>query len=207
MAITFDQYYADNFERWVNLLAKRIRDRNEAEDRVQDIFTSLIPRKDFCEGLIERGAFDKYIQSAIGRQRAQIYREECRRPPTVSIDSDNIDFLSSIRDIQHGGEVTDEVELNSFYEAAVKCLGGGRKLSGGCFETVGELRQYIFVHHCRNGRTFQEIGELVELSHQNISTHFARIVTILTPMIEAFTGKKLKALGNDLNISGDIPMV
>ncbi len=191
MAITFDKYYANNFEKWVNLLAKRIKDRNEAEDRVQNIFISLIPRKDFCEGLIERGEFDKYIQSAVGRQRAQVYREQQRHPPTVSIDSDNIDFLSSIRDTQHGGEVTDSVELNSFYEAAVKCLGGGRKLSGDCFETVGELRQYIFVHYCRNGRTFKEIGDLVGLSHQNISIHFARIVTILTPMISASTKREL----------------
>ena len=190
MAISFEQYYAENFKKWVDLLTVRIKDRDEAEDRVQNIFTRLIPRKEFCEDLIAKREMDKYIQSAISRQRAQVYREQQKQIPTVSIDPNNIDFLSSIRDNRVGmGLCYDEVELNDFYETALKCLAKGRKLSGESFETVGELRQYIFVQYCRNGRTLQEIGELVGLSHQNISVHLGRIITILTPMISAFIGQ------------------
>ncbi len=189
---TFEQYYIRRFSYWVDLLTVRIKDRAEAEDRVQDIFTQLIPRKDFCEALIEKGEMDDYIGNAIGRQRAQVYREQQKQIPTTSIDPDNIDFLSSIRDNRVGmGLCYDEVELNDFYEAAVKCLAAGRKLPGGSFETVGELRQYIFIQYCRNGRTFKEIGKLVGLSLQNIAVHYERIVTILTPMISAFINRPL----------------
>ncbi|KKM20482.1 hypothetical protein LCGC14_1644970 [marine sediment metagenome] len=192
MVETFEQYYADKFEYWVDLLTVRIKDRAEAEDRVQDIFTGLITRKDFCEGLIEKGEMDDYIGDAIGRQRAQVYREKQRQVPTTSIDPDNIDFLSSIRDNRVGMRLCyDGVELNDFYETAIKCLVGGRKLPGGSFETVGELRQYIFIQYCQNGRTFKEIGELVGLSLQNIAVHYKRIVTILTPTIERFIGRGL----------------
>ena len=188
--MTLEQYYADNFEEYVNYLIGKLS-KEEAEDRVQNVFLSLFARKEFYNDLIEKGELGKYIQGAINRQPAQAFREKYRQVPTVSIDPDNIDFLSSIRDTQHGGEVTDEVELNDFYEAALKCLAKGRKLPGGSFETAGELRQYIFVQYCRNSRTLQEIGELVGLSHQNISVHYKRIVTILTPMISAFTEIKL----------------
>ena len=203
MAIeTFEQYYIRRFPYWVDLLTVRIKDRAEAEDRVQDIFTGLITRKDFCEGLIEKGEMDDYIGNAIGRQRAQVYREKQRQVPTTSIDSNNIDFLSSIRDNRAGMELCyDEVELNDFYETALKCLAKGRKLPGGSFETVGELRQYIFIQYCQNGRTFKEVGELVGLSLQNIAVHYERIVTILTPMISAFINKKIDGSRNDLNIS------
>jgi hypothetical protein len=195
MAITFEEYYEKTFGQYVNYLTGKLS-REEAEDRVQNVFLSLLPRKEFCEELIEKGELEKYIQGAINRQPAQVLREQYRRVSTVSLDADNIDFLSSIRDTQHGGEVTDEVELDNFYKTAVKCLASGRKLSGGSFETVGELWQYIFIQYCRNGRTFQEAGKLVGLSHQNISAHFARIVTILTPMIEAFIGRKIEGPGN-----------
>ncbi len=203
MAITFEQYYAENFEKWVGLLTARIKDHDEAEDRVQDIFTRLIPRKEFCKDLIEKGEMDKYIQGTLGRQRAQIYREQRRQVPTVSIGEHNIDFLSSIKrqspSVALGGfcpmsansKISGGIELNDFYDGAVKLLEDTRKITSDCgFETVGELRQYIFVQYARNGQTLQEIGEVVGLSHQNISVHYKRIVTILMPTIEAFIEKK-----------------
>ncbi len=200
--MTLDKYYSDNCTRLVLQLAKKIGNLEEAEDRVQNVFMSLFARKEFCEDLIAKKEFDKYVQGAINRQPAQVLREQYRQVPTVSIDSDNIDFLSSIRHNDNDWGLC-ERELKDFYEAAVECLAGGRKLPSGSFNTVGELRQYIFIQYCQNGRTFQEIGELVGLSLQNISLHFARIVTILTPMIEAFIGRKLNSKGNDLNIIGD----
>ncbi len=197
--MTLEEYYEKTFGQYVNYLTGKIS-REEAEDRVQNVFMSLFARREFCELLIEHDEFDRYVQGAINRQPAQALREQYRRVSTVSIDPDNIDFLSSIRDTQHGGEVTNEIELNDFYEeASVKLLENTRLLyDPSAFETVGELRQYIFVQYCRNNRTFPEIGKLVGQSHQSISLHFGRIVTILTPMIEAFIGKKLNGGGNDL---------
>ena len=198
----FEEYYADNFERWVKYLTRLIHDPEEAEDRVQNIFASFLPRKKFCEEIILRDedGFDRYVLRAIILQTAQIRRERDKRVPTVSIDADNIDLISSIRDNQVGMELCYEtVELNDFYNEAKKLLEDSRKLTSDCgFETVGELRQYIFIQYCRNGRTLDEIGELVGLSHQNISLHYGRIITILTPLIESFTKLKVNGGGNDL---------
>lgn len=184
--MTFEEYYEKTFGRYVDYLTGKLS-REEAENRVQDVFMSLLSRKELCEDLIEKGEFDKYVQGAINKQPAQMYREQYRRVPTVSIDSDNIDFLSSIRAKDNGG-VTDKVELNDFYGgASVKLLENTRLLpEPTAFETVGELWQYIFVQYCRNGRTLEEIGGSVSLTSQNISLHFTRIVTILTPMIRRF---------------------
>ena len=201
MAIeTFEQYYSDNFERWVKYLTRLIHNPEEAEDRVQDIFASFLPRKKFCEEIIQRDedGFDRYVLRAIILQTAQIRRERDKRVPTVSIDADNIDLISSIRDNRLNME-QQGIELNDLYETATKLLEDSRKLASDCgFETVGELRQYIFIQYCRNGRTLDEIGELVKLSHQNISLHYGRIITILTPLIESFTKLKVNSGGNDL---------
>ncbi len=184
--MTLEKHYADNFEKYVGYLTGKIS-REEAEDRVQNVFLSLFARKEFCELLIQQDEFDKYVQGAINRQPAQALREKYRQVPTISIEPDNIDFLSSIRDTQHGGEVTNEVELNDFYGRATKLLENPREPISDCgFETVGELRQYIFTQYCRNGRTFEEIGELVGQSFANVSKHYARIMTILTPTAERF---------------------
>lgn len=192
----FETYYSDTFQKWVDHLATKIGNREEAEDKVQEVFTRLFPRKDFCEDLIEKGEMDAYIQGAINLQPAQVFREQIRQVPTVSIDADNIDFLSSIR-ADHPDCEMGEIELDDFYETAIKLLENDRKLPDNSFETEGELWQYIFVQHCRNGRTFEEIRDFVGCSHQNISAHFKGIVTILTPLIKRFIGGKLNSPGNE----------
>ena len=190
--ITLEQYYDDNYIKWVNLLTAMIHDREEAEDRVQDIFISLLSRKEFCEGLIARGEMDKYLWCAVTRQRTQVFREQYKRVPTVSIDADNVDFLSSIQESNQDITATEKVELEDFYKEAVELLDNSRRLISECgFETVGEVRQYIFIQYVQNGRTFQEIGKLIGMTHQNISVHYKKIVVILTPMIEEFIGRKL----------------
>ncbi len=186
--MTLEEYYEKTFGRYVDYLTGKIS-REEAEDRVQNVFMSLFARKEFCEDLIAKGEFDKYVQGAINRQPAQALREQYRRVSTVSLDADNIDFLSSIR-ANHPDYEMEETELNDFYKAAIKLLENSRKLTSDCgFNTVGELRQYIFVQYCRNGRTLQEVGKLVGLSHQNISIHYKRIVTIIQPLVDAFVKK------------------
>ena len=196
MVTTFEKYYSDNHIKWVNLLAAMIHDKEEAEDRVQDIFVSLIPRKEFCENLIAKGNMDKYLWTSVAHQRAQVFRKQYKQLPTVSIDADNIDFLSSIqgftgRDMMVG----EEAELEDFYKGAMELLENPRKLTSECgFENVGEVQQYILVQYARNGRTFQEIGKLIGMTHQNIAAHYGKIVITLTPMIEKFIGKKLNDL-------------
>jgi len=202
--MTLEEYYEKTFNRYVDYLTERIS-REEAEDRVQNVFMSLFTRKDFCEDLIQKGEFEKYVQGAINRQPAQALREQYQQGPAISIDADNIDFLSSMRSNRVGIKLCcGDVELNDFYDEAVKLLGNPRKLISNCgFETVGELRQYIFVQYCRNSRTFEEIGGLVGCSLQNIFIHYGKIVTILTPLIERFIGRRLNNRKNDLNIPGD----
>lgn len=201
--MTFEQYYNDNCTKLVLQLAKKIGNLEEAEDRVQNIFMSLLPRKEFCGGLMERGELEKYIQGAMNRQSAQIYREQSQQVPTTSIDIDNIDFLSSIRANDNDWGMS-ELELNDFYDGAKKLLDDSRKLPSKGFETVGELRQYIFVQYCQNGKTFREIGELVGLSLWNISVHYKRIVTILTPFIINFLWGKSDDSKNDLTKSENL---
>lgn len=203
MAIeNFNQYYIRRFPYWADYLSRKLGDPEEAEDKVQEVFTRLLPRKEFCSRLLGEGKFDRYMQGVIDKQRAQVYREQSRRVPTTSIDPDNIDFLSSIRDNLQDDVAQINIELNDFYEGAGKLLENPRKLTSDCgFETVGELRQYIFIQYCRNGRTLREIGKLVGCSYQNIARRFTAILTILTPMISAFTGKGIKeieSLGIDL---------
>lgn len=200
MAIeTFDQYYIRRFPYWVDYLSRKLGDPEEAEDKVQEVFTRLLPRKEFCDGLLEEGKFDRYMQGVIDKQRAQVYREQSRRVPTTSIDPDNIDFLSSIRDNLQDDVAQINIELNDLYNTIEKFLENSQRLTPECsFETIGELRQYIFTQYCQNGRTFQEIGELVGCSRQNISDHYARIVTILTPLLERYFGEKLDNKENDL---------
>lgn len=195
--MTFEQYYTDRFGHWVDYLSKLIGNREEAEDRVQDIFMYFSRRKAFCEELIEADKFGNYVHGAIIKQIAQMCREQNRQVSTVSIDMDNIDFLSSIRDNQLGMELCyEKIVLDDFYTEAIKRLGDPRKLSGESFETVGELRQYIFVQYAQNDRTLDEIGDLVGLSHQNIAIHIKKIREILTPLIIDFVGKTPDNLEN-----------
>lgn len=187
----FEKYYAGAFDRLVLQLGKKLGNLEEAEDRVQDVFLRLSTRKDFCEDLIAKGEFDKYVQGAINKQPAQVYREQYQQVPTVSLDADNIDFLSSIR-ANHSNCEMGEIELNDFYEKAIELLEDKRKLSAGRgFETAGEQRQYIFIQYCRNGRTFEEIGGVIGCSHQNIEQRYATILTILTPLLEKYLGRKV----------------
>lgn len=185
----FEQYYSHNFKPWVNYLTRLIGDREEAEDRIQDVFTYLLTRKKFCEELIEQGEFGKYVHGAIIKQTAQICRERRRRIPTINLE--DINALAWLAEDQSDNGAGEQIELNDFYATAVKYLAGGRKLPDGGFDTVGELRQYILIQYARNNRTFEEIGKLVGLTHQNISVHFTRIKEILKPLIEKFIGKKL----------------
>ncbi len=190
--IKFERYYNDNYDKWVNLLTNMIHDREEAEDRIQNIFVGLIPRTEFCEGLITRGEMDKYLWCVVTRQRAQVFREKYKHPPTVSIDTDNIDFLSSISGGGRDMAVGTEVELEDFYKKAIGLLVNPRKLTSECgIDNVGDVRQYILVQYARNGRTFQEIGQLLSTTGQNVAAHYSKIVVILTPMIEEFIGRKL----------------
>ncbi len=116
---TTEQYYSDNFTKWVNLLTTMIHDREEAEDHVQDIFVRLFSRKEFCEGLIARGEMDKYLWCAVTRQRTQVFREQYKRVPTVSIDADNVDFLSSIQESNQDITATEKVELEDFFSQSM----------------------------------------------------------------------------------------
>lgn len=198
MAISFGQYYNDNCTQLVLQLAKKIGSLEEAEDRVQNVFMSLLPRKEFYEELIEKGELEKYIQGAINKQPAQMYREQHRQVPTISLE-ERPNFLSWFTKDRQDNSVMDEVELNSFFDYATKCLANPRKLTSDCgFDTVGELRQYIFIQYCRNGRTFEEIGGLVGCSLQNIFLHYGRIITILTPMLEKYLGVKLVDMKKEL---------
>lgn len=190
--MTFSQYYADNFKRWVDLLTASIHDREEAEDRIQNIFVSLLPREEFCKNLIAEGKINAYIWSSVTRQRAQVFRERYKRVPAVSIDADNIDFLSSIQGRNQDITVIEKVGLEDFYKKAIELLENSRKPVSECgFETVGEIRQYIFVQYARNGRTFEKIGELIGMTHQNVAAHYKKIKVILIPMIEEFIGWEL----------------
>ncbi|KKN05756.1 hypothetical protein LCGC14_1084090 [marine sediment metagenome] len=190
---TFEQYYADNFQRWVDLLTKYIHDREEAEDRVQNIFVSLLPREKLCRDLIAEGKINAYVWGSVIRQRANVFRGQYKRVHTVSIDADNVDFLSSIQGNNQDITVTEKAELEDFYKKAIELLRNPRKPLLKCgFGTVGEVRQYIFIQYARNGRTFQEIGELIGTTYQNVAVHYKKIIVILTPMIEEFIEGKIK---------------
>ncbi len=196
--LTFEQYYTERFEHWVNYLSKLIGNREEAEDRVQDVFTYLSTRKAFCEELIEADEFGAYVHGAVVRQIAQMCREQNRRVSTVTLDMENMDFISWIADGQQGNEIAEKVELDDFYErASAELLVNTRApLKCTAFETVGELQQYIFIQYARNNRTFDEIGGFVGLSHQNVHYHYNEAKRILIPLIEGFIHKKLNAPEN-----------
>ncbi len=187
--MTFEQYYLKHFDEWVNYLTRLTGDREEAEDKIQDIFMYLLTRKKFCEELIGRDEFGKYVHGAIIIKTAQICRERKRRIPTINLE--DVNALAWLAEDQSSDKVTVQPELDDFYAEATKQLADDRKLPMGGFDTAGELRQYILVQYARNNRTFEEIGELVGQSLQNISAHYMKIKEILGPLIENFIGKKL----------------
>ncbi len=191
--MTFEEYYTERFDHWVSYLSKLIGNREEAEDRVQDVFTYLSTRKAFCEELIEADEFGDYVHGAMIRQITYVCRQQNRRVPTVSIDMENIDFLSWIADNQRGNEIAEKTELDDFYEraSAELLLNTRAPLKCTAFETIGELQQYIFVQYSRNNRTFAEIGEFVSLSRQNVQYYYKEAKNILIPLIEGFIGEKI----------------
>lgn len=189
----FETYYVEHFEKWVAYLTKKIGDPEEARDKVQDIFMYLSTRKKFCGGLLARGELGKYVHGAIIIKTAQICRERKRRIPTINLE--DVNALAWLAEDQSSDKVTVQPELDDFYAEATKQLVDDRKLPAGGFDTVGELRQYILVQYARNNRTFEEIGELVGQSLQNISAHYMKIKEILGPLIENFIGKKLDIPG------------
>lgn len=196
--MTFEQYYTDQFNHWVDYLSKLIGNREEAEDRVQDVFVYLSTRKAFCEELIEADEFGSYVHGAMIRQITYMCREQEKRVPTVTLDMENMDFISWIADNQQGNEIAEKVELDEFYErASAELLANTRApLKCTAFGTVGELQQYIFIQYTRNNRTFEEIGEFVEMSHQLVYYHYREAKNILIPLIEGFINKKLSFPGN-----------
>ncbi len=195
--MTFEEYYSKRFDHWVDFLAKKINSKEESEDRVQDVFMYLSTRKDFCEELIAAGKFGDYVHGAMIRQIVYMYREQNRRVPTVSLDMENIDFLSWIADDQRNNEAAEKVELDDFYKRASAELLLNTKAPLKCtaYETTGELQQYIFIQYARNNRTFDQIGELVGISHQLVSYHYKEAKNILIPLIEGFIDKKLNTSG------------
>lgn len=202
--MTFEEYYADTFEKWVRYLNTGLQNLEDAEDGVQTIFAGLASRREFCEGLIERGEMDGYMNCAVRRRCGGIRRDRYRQVPTISLDADDVDLLSLLSNSQQDSEAERKAELNDFYGKAIMLLENPFKLSSGCgFETTGELRQYILIQYARNGRTFEEIAKLVGMTHQNISLHYRKIIPEILPAIEEFIGGKLKGSKNDLHTSGD----
>lgn len=192
MEMTITEYYTNNFKKWVDLLAVMIHDREEAEDRVQDVFVKLLEREEKFLDLIKQGEIDKYLYCVMANQRAQVFRKQYKQPPMVSIDTENIDFLSSLREGAQDMTTTEGLELEDFYETAVALLQNSRRPIGNCgFGTIGEVWQYIFVQYARNGRTLTEIGDLLTMTHQNVSQHYSTIKAILLPAVEEFIGRKL----------------
>ncbi len=190
MIETFEQYYIKNFKMWVDSLSKKIGNREEAEDRVQDIFMSLSTRKEFCKGILKESNFHKYIKGAIMRQRANFFEARGKHVPTIRYG--DVDFSVEIAESQQDNGTTEEIELNDFYETAVKLLADPRKSRLEKFNTVGEFRQYVFVQHIRNGRTFEEIKDLIGVTSRNFWCS-RRIATILMPLCEKYFNISLRS--------------
>ena len=59
--MTFGKYYTDTFQKWVDFTKPRVRNREEAEDIVQQLFVELIGASEKCKDLLQRGHMDAYM--------------------------------------------------------------------------------------------------------------------------------------------------
>lgn len=113
--MTLEQYYSDNFEKWVRFTTFRAPNRQEAEDIVQQLFTELVAAPEKCKDLLREKRMDQYmVKYCILRawdvwKLARIQRTKCtsnendwvnepyeRTPETDCSHTDAINYLHHV---------------------------------------------------------------------------------------------------------------
>jgi len=158
----FEDLYDRYFARVHHFVARRLRNRADADETVQEVFVNVFASIDSYRG---EAPFGAWLFGLTRRTVASRFKK--RTPCLVSIGDDDVDssFQATTRE-------PDPLELYEFSERLA------RLQAAVISELTDEQRQLFELHHLEN-RSIQEIAGLLQKSEDAVKSHLYRARKVL----------------------------
>jgi RNA polymerase sigma-70 factor (ECF subfamily) len=158
----FETLYDRYFARVHHFVARRLRNRADADETVQEVFVNVFASIDSYRG---EAPFGAWLFGLTRRTVASRFKK--RAPALVSIGEDDVDssFQATTRE-------PDPLELYEFSERLA------RLQDAVITELTDEQRQLFELHHLEN-RSIQEIAGLLQKSEDAVKSHLYRARKVL----------------------------
>lgn len=158
----FEELYDRYFARVHHFVARRLRNRADADETVQEVFVNVFASIDSYRG---EAPFGAWLFGLTRRTVASRFKK--RMPSLVPIGDDDFDssFHASTRE-------PDPLELYEFSERLARLQDAVTS------ELTEEQRQLFELHHLEN-RSIQEIAVLLQKSEDAVKSHLYRARKVL----------------------------
>jgi RNA polymerase sigma-70 factor (ECF subfamily) len=158
----FEDLYGRYFARVHHFVARRLRNRADADETVQEVFVNVFASIDSYRG---EAPFGAWLFGLTRRTVAGRFKK--RMPALVSIGDDDVDgsFQASTRE-------PDPLEFYEFSERLARLQNAVTS------ELSDEQRQLFELHHLEN-RSIQEIAVLLHKSEDAVKSHLYRARKVL----------------------------
>jgi RNA polymerase sigma-70 factor (ECF subfamily) len=159
---SFAELYERYFTRVYHFVARRLRNRADTEETVQEVFVNVFASIDSYRG---EAPFGAWVFGLTRRTVASRFKR--RMPPLVPLASDDVEgaFHAVTRD-PNPHEIYEYSERLARLEDAVSS------------ELTDEQRQLFELHHLEN-RSIQEIAGLLQKSEDAVKSHLYRARKVL----------------------------
>jgi RNA polymerase sigma-70 factor (ECF subfamily) len=158
----FEDLYDRYFARVHHFVARRLRNRADADETVQEVFVNVFASIDSYRG---EAPFGAWLFGLTRRTVASRFKK--RTPSLVPIGDDDVDssFQATTRE-------PDPLELYEFSERLARLQDAVSS------ELTDEQRQLFELHHLEN-RSIQEIAGLLQKSEDAVKSHLYRARKVL----------------------------
>jgi len=160
--LAFEELYDRYFARVHHFVARRVRNRADADETVQEVFVNVFASIDSFRG---EAPFGAWLFGLTRRTVASRFKK--RTPPLVSFGDDDADGS-----LQAATRDPDPLELYEFTERLARLQDAVSR------ELTDEQRQLFELHHLEN-RSIQEIAGLLRKSEDAVKSHLYRARKVL----------------------------
>lgn len=158
----FDELYRRYFPRVFHFVARRMRNRSDAEETVQEVFFNIFASIDSFRGEAPFGAW------VFGLARRTVFsRFKKRMPLLVPLGDDDAD--SAVHAATH------EPDPHQLYECGERLA----RLEGAVANELSDEQRQLFELHHLEHRSIQEIAGLLSKSEDAIKSHLYRARRVL----------------------------
>jgi RNA polymerase sigma-70 factor (ECF subfamily) len=159
----FDEIYQRYFPRVFHFVARRLRNRSDAEETVQEVFFNIFASIDSFRGEAPFGAW------VFGLARRTVSsRFKKRMPLLVPLGDDDVDGAAF-----HAA--THEPDPHQLYECGERLA----RLEGAVANELSDEQRHLFELHHLEHRSIQEIAGLLSKSEDAIKSHLYRARRVL----------------------------